>query len=177
MRRWASRRRIWAKRDGCVDGTQPRTDVLGSVEARWEPPASAGGSDASASRKERTSMNRALAPVPVAGLDQYAVPAEPCRSKVRRKWDGCAPVTPALKRAIRVESLSRSAKALLPPHKCGGSHDQSAGVSVVEAADRSNAFASKPRFASSANAIVGLGLGWLAAGFQQLLRVAQGGVG
>jgi hypothetical protein len=28
---------------------------------------------------------------------------------------------PALKRAIRVETLSRSAKALLPPHKCGGS--------------------------------------------------------
>ena len=29
---------------------------------------------------------------------------------------------PALKRVIRVETLSRSAKALLPPHKCGGSH-------------------------------------------------------
>jgi hypothetical protein len=31
---------------------------------------------------------------------------------------------PALKRVIRVETLSRSAKALLPPHKCGGSHLQ-----------------------------------------------------
>jgi len=29
---------------------------------------------------------------------------------------------PALKRVMRVETLSRSAKALLPPHKCGGSH-------------------------------------------------------
>jgi hypothetical protein len=29
---------------------------------------------------------------------------------------------PALKRTIRVETLSRSAEALLPPHKCGGSH-------------------------------------------------------
>ena len=28
------------------------------------------------------------------------------------------------KRVIRVETLSRSAKALLPPHKCGGSHNQ-----------------------------------------------------
>src|SRR6202041_3370831 len=28
------------------------------------------------------------------------------------------------KRVIRVETLSRSAKALLPPHKCGGSHHQ-----------------------------------------------------
>jgi hypothetical protein len=26
------------------------------------------------------------------------------------------------KRVMRVETLSRSAKALLPPHKCGGSH-------------------------------------------------------
>jgi hypothetical protein len=31
---------------------------------------------------------------------------------------------PALKRLIRVETLSRRAKALLPPHKCGGSHHQ-----------------------------------------------------
>jgi len=31
---------------------------------------------------------------------------------------------PALKRVIRVETLSQSAKALLPPHKCGGSHHQ-----------------------------------------------------
>ena len=31
---------------------------------------------------------------------------------------------PALKRVIRVETLSRSSKALLPPHKCGGSHHQ-----------------------------------------------------
>jgi hypothetical protein len=29
---------------------------------------------------------------------------------------------PALKRVIRVETPSRSAKALVPPHKCGGSH-------------------------------------------------------
>jgi hypothetical protein len=29
---------------------------------------------------------------------------------------------PALKRMIKVETLSRSAKALLPPHKCGGCH-------------------------------------------------------
>jgi hypothetical protein len=29
---------------------------------------------------------------------------------------------PALKRVIRVETLSQSAEALLPPHKCGGSH-------------------------------------------------------
>ena len=29
---------------------------------------------------------------------------------------------PALKRVIRVETLSQSAKALFPPHKCGGSH-------------------------------------------------------
>jgi hypothetical protein len=29
---------------------------------------------------------------------------------------------PALKRVIRVETLSKSAKALFPPHKCGGSH-------------------------------------------------------
>jgi hypothetical protein len=28
------------------------------------------------------------------------------------------------KRVIRVETLSRSTKALLPPHKCGGSHQQ-----------------------------------------------------
>ena len=28
---------------------------------------------------------------------------------------------PELKRVIRVETLSRSAKALLPPHKCGAS--------------------------------------------------------
>ncbi len=32
--------------------------------------------------------------------------------------------SPALKRVIRVETLSRNAKALLPPHKCGGSHHQ-----------------------------------------------------
>ena len=31
---------------------------------------------------------------------------------------------PALKRVIRIETFSRSAKALLPPHKCGGSHHQ-----------------------------------------------------
>jgi hypothetical protein len=31
-------------------------------------------------------------------------------------------LTPALKRVMRVETPSRSAKALLPPHKCGGSH-------------------------------------------------------
>jgi hypothetical protein len=31
---------------------------------------------------------------------------------------------PALKRVMRVESLSQSAKALLPPHKCGGSRHQ-----------------------------------------------------
>jgi hypothetical protein len=31
-------------------------------------------------------------------------------------------VWPALKRVIRVETLSQSAKALVPPHKCGGSH-------------------------------------------------------
>jgi hypothetical protein len=30
---------------------------------------------------------------------------------------------PALKRVIRVETLSQSAEALLPPHKCGGFHD------------------------------------------------------
>jgi hypothetical protein len=29
---------------------------------------------------------------------------------------------PALKRVIRIETLSQSAKALLPPHECGGSH-------------------------------------------------------
>ncbi len=29
---------------------------------------------------------------------------------------------PALKRMIKIEVLSRSAEALLPPHKCGGSH-------------------------------------------------------
>src|SRR5271154_2472872 len=29
---------------------------------------------------------------------------------------------PALKRRIKVETLSRSAEALLPPHECGGSH-------------------------------------------------------
>ena len=29
---------------------------------------------------------------------------------------------PALKRVISVETLSQSAKALFPPHKCGGSH-------------------------------------------------------
>jgi hypothetical protein len=33
-----------------------------------------------------------------------------------------AQVPPALKRVMRVESRSRSAEALLPPHKCGGSH-------------------------------------------------------
>ena len=37
---------------------------------------------------------------------------------------------PALKRVIRVETLSQSAKALLPPHKCGGSH-HSASVPFV----------------------------------------------
>ena len=29
---------------------------------------------------------------------------------------------PALKREITVKALSQSAKALLPPHPCGGSH-------------------------------------------------------
>jgi hypothetical protein len=38
---------------------------------------------------------------------------------------------PALKRRIKVEALSRSAEALLPPHKCGGSHHQSRGFPVV----------------------------------------------
>ena len=31
---------------------------------------------------------------------------------------------PALKRVIRVETLLRSAQALLPPHECGGSHHE-----------------------------------------------------
>jgi hypothetical protein len=37
---------------------------------------------------------------------------------------------PALKRMIKVETLSRSAQALLPPHKCGGSHHESHGFLV-----------------------------------------------
>jgi hypothetical protein len=38
---------------------------------------------------------------------------------------------PALKRSIKVEALSRSAKALLPPHECGGSHHESRSFPVV----------------------------------------------
>ncbi len=40
----------------------------------------------------------------------------------RRMVDSVALALPALKRMIGVETLSQSAKALLPPHKCGGSH-------------------------------------------------------
>jgi hypothetical protein len=38
---------------------------------------------------------------------------------------------PALKRMIKIETLSRSAKALLPPHKCGGFHHESHGLPVL----------------------------------------------
>jgi hypothetical protein len=42
------------------------------------------------------------------------------------------PARPALKRVIRVETLSQSAKALLPPHKCGGSHQVKTTPAVRE---------------------------------------------
>ena len=38
---------------------------------------------------------------------------------------------PALKRVIKVEILSRSAEALLPPHECGGSHHESHNFPVL----------------------------------------------
>jgi hypothetical protein len=41
------------------------------------------------------------------------------------------PVLPALKRMIKVEALSRSAEALLPPHECGGSHHESRSFPVL----------------------------------------------
>ena len=53
-------------------------------------------------------------------------PREPMGSLPRFSHAGTheALTLPALKRVIRVETLSRSAQALLPPHKCGGSHHQ-----------------------------------------------------
>ena len=39
--------------------------------------------------------------------------------------------SPALKRMIKVATLSRSAEALLPPHECGGFHHESAGFPVL----------------------------------------------
>jgi hypothetical protein len=38
---------------------------------------------------------------------------------------------PALKRMIKVTTLSRRAKALLPPHKCGGFHHESHGFPAL----------------------------------------------
>jgi hypothetical protein len=35
---------------------------------------------------------------------------------------------PALKRMIGVDTLFRSAQALLPPHECGGSHHDTPGT-------------------------------------------------
>ena len=51
-------------------------------------------------------------------------PRERMRSRLRFSHSGTneALTLPALKRVIRVEALSRTAKALLPPHKCGGFH-------------------------------------------------------
>ena len=46
----------------------------------------------------------------------------PCVSGGKNAGTNEALAWPALKRVIRVETLSPSAKALLPPHKCGGSH-------------------------------------------------------
>ena len=39
--------------------------------------------------------------------------------------------SPALKRMINVDPLSRSAQALVPPHKCGGFHHESHGFPVL----------------------------------------------
>jgi hypothetical protein len=40
-------------------------------------------------------------------------------------------VLPALKRMIKVEALSQSAEALLPPHECGGFHHESRSFPVL----------------------------------------------
>jgi hypothetical protein len=59
-------------------------------------------------------------------LDAEKLPARaarpksiPCCDAIEKTKSGLA--LPALKRVIRVETLSQSAKALFPPHKCGGS--------------------------------------------------------
>ena len=41
------------------------------------------------------------------------------------------PALSAIKRMIKVEALSRSAEALLPPHECGSSHHESRGFPVL----------------------------------------------
>jgi hypothetical protein len=66
---------------------------------RWEPPASAGGSDAPASRKESTFINRALAPAS------------------RRRPPRLKPEENSSTRAARLQSRA-------PPHECGGSHQR-----------------------------------------------------
>jgi hypothetical protein len=45
------------------------------------------------------------------------------QEQLSENWKAAGLVaSPALKRMIRVETLFRSAEALLPPHECGGSH-------------------------------------------------------
>ena len=53
----------------------------------------------------------------------------PCLTSIQSEFPHV--VSPALKRTGRVETVSRSAKALLPPHKCGGCHHPSLGLAVL----------------------------------------------
>jgi hypothetical protein len=55
------------------------------------------------------------------------------------------------KRVIRVEALSRSAKALLPPHKCGGSHHEFRSFSFPGRLRKNSCFVSGHDFSRAVN--------------------------
>jgi hypothetical protein len=65
-----------------------------------------------------------------AGLPRQAGAGSLAGLRFSHAGSNAALALPALKRMIRVESLSQSAKALLPPHKCGGFQNINAGAST-----------------------------------------------